>query len=105
MAARRLSMRKIKEVLRLHHDRKLSTREIAKSLTLARSTVSEYLNRAARVQLSWPLPTELDEASLEQRLFPAVIPIQSQDWPMPAREDLHRELKRKGVTLQLLWYE
>ena len=105
MAARRLSMRKIKEVLRLHHDRKLSAREIAKSLTLARSTVSDYLNRAARTQLSWPLPAELDEASLEQRLFPAVISMPSRDCPMPDMEALHRELKRKGVTLQLLWYE
>ena len=69
MAARRLSMRKIKEVLRLHYEKGLSAREIARSLDIGRGTIRNYLDRAQRAGLSWPLPSELDEASLEHRLF------------------------------------
>jgi len=61
MAARRLSMRKIKEVLRLHCENGFSARQIAKSLDISRSTIREYLDRAKRAGVSWPLPLELDE--------------------------------------------
>ena len=59
MAKERLSMRKIKEVLRLHFEHQQSTRQIAKSWDIARSTVKEYLERAEKAGLSWPLPAEL----------------------------------------------
>jgi len=105
MAARRLSMRKIKEVLRLHHEKRLSDREIAKSVQIGRSTVKDYLLRAQRAGLSWPLPSELDEASLEHLLFPCNHSIPPERRQMPSPGYLHQELKRKGVTLQLLWHE
>ena len=105
MAARRLSMRKIKEVLRLHFEKGLSAREIAGSLDIGRGTIRNYLHRVEQVGLSWPLPAEMDEAALEHRLFP-VIPIISQEKrQMPPMEYLHQELRKKGVTLQLLWHE
>ena len=75
MAARRLSMRKIKEVLRLHCEKGISARQIAKSLDISRSTIREYLDRAKRAGVSWPIPSGLDEASFEQRLFPPIHPI------------------------------
>ena len=59
MANRRLSMRKIKEVLRLTHHGKLSERQVAQSLNLSRSTVKDYRARAHRAGLSWPLPETL----------------------------------------------
>ena len=105
MAARRLSMRKIKEVLRLHYEKGLSTRQIAKSLGISRSTIREYLERAQQAGLGWPLPSELDEASLELRLFPSIHTVAQEKRQMPSPEYLHQELKRKGVTLQLLWHE
>ena len=105
MAGRRLSMRKIKEVLRLHHEVKLSAREIAKSVQVARSTIKEYLLRAQRAGLSWPLPSDLDEASLEHLLFPCPRLIAPEKRQMPSLDYLHQELKRKGLTLQLLWHE
>ena len=105
MAARRLSMRKIKEVLRLHFEKGLSDRQIAKSLDISRSTIREYLDRVERAGLSWPLPSELDEASLEHQLFPSSHAVPEEKRQMPSQEYLHQELKRKGVTLQLLWHE
>ena len=65
-----LSMRKISEVLRLRLEQKLSVRQIAGSCRLARSTVSEYLQRARTAGLVWPLPPEMTEAQLDARLFP-----------------------------------
>ncbi|NIS62491.1 MAG: IS21 family transposase [Proteobacteria bacterium] len=98
-------MRKIKEVLRLHYERDLSPRQIAKSLVIGRSTVQDYLRRAKQAGLSWPLPPELDEATLEHRLFPSTHCVPQEKRQMPSLEYLHQELKKKGVTLQLLWYE
>jgi transposase len=70
MPAKRLSMRKIKEVLRLKWERGLSNRQIAAACGVSRPTVSEYLRRTVEAGLSWPLPADLDEAHLEQLLFP-----------------------------------
>ena len=58
-----------------------------------------------RVGFSWPLPSELDEASLEHRLFPSIHAVAQEKRQMPSLEYLHQELKKKGVTLQLLWHE
>jgi len=98
-------MRKVKEVLRLYLERNLSTREIAQSLGIGRSTVHDYLDRAQKAGFGWPLPLDLDEASLEHRLFPSKVPIPSEKRQMPPMEYLNQELKKKGVTLQLLWDE
>ena len=105
MAKRRLSVRKIKEVLRLHYEKGLSTRQIAKSLGIGRSTVHDYVCRAEREGSDWSLVAELDETSLERRLYPPVACVTQEKRPMPSMEYLYQELKKKGVTLQLLWYE
>ncbi len=98
-------MRKIKEVLRLHHQKGLSARQVAKSLGIGRSTIQDYLRRAEQAGLSWPLPPELDDGTLEDRLFPCIQCAPQQKRQMPPLEYLHQELKKKGVTLQLLWHE
>jgi len=96
-------MRKIREVLRLK-DSGLSIRAIARACSIGRETVREYLCRASEAGLSWPLPDELSDETLEQQLFPLVIKIYGQrscpDWAL-----LHRELRKKGVTRRLLWEE
>ena len=66
MAKKRLSMRKIEEVLRLSFDGRLGIRAIAQ---ISPSTVGDYLRRARAAGLSWPLPPGLDEVALERRLF------------------------------------
>ena len=98
-------MRRIKEVLRLHFEHQQSARQIAHSCDIARSTVKEYLHRAEQAKVIWPLSGELDDATLENRLFPPAPLISSEKRQMPPMEYLHQERKRKGVTLQLLWHE
>ena len=105
MSQTRLSMRRIRELLRLKHELGRSHREIAGSLGIANSTVSEYARRAAAAGLSWPLPEGVDDAALEAALFPAPPP-SGVPRPEPDWRHVHRELRRhKGVTLQLLWLE
>ena len=104
MAGERISMRKIREVLRLKQEFGLSNRKIAKSCSVGRSTVSDYLSRASAAGLSWPLPPELDEAALERHLFPPPPP-PGDERPLPDWSEIHTELRRKGVTLALLWEE
>ena len=101
MPARRLLVRKIREVLRLKHERGLSHRAIAQACAIGVGTVSLYLQRTAQRGLGWPLPAELDDAVLEARLFRRAAP--AHDRVRPDCAYIHRELKRDGVTLQLLW--
>jgi len=102
-------MRKIKEVLRLKYSHDLSERQIARSCGISRSTVAEYLMRARAAGLSWPLPGELDEATIETKLFAhgsGKGRAAKGQPPMPDCEHIHRELQsHKHVTLQLLWQE
>ena len=97
-------MRKIKEVLRLYFDSGLRQRAISRCLKLSRTTVSDYLSRAAKSDLGWPLPETLTDQELERRLFPPVVTIPSERL-IPDWSEVHIELKRKGVTLMLLWEE
>ena len=97
-------MRRIKELLRLAAAGR-SQREIARALGLANGTVSGYLKRARRAGVVWPQAAEWDDAALERALFPPPpeVAAESRGWPDFAW--VHRELKRKGVTLFLLWEE
>ena len=79
-------------------------RAIARACRVGVGTVSEYVRRAARAGLEWPLPEELDEAALEARLFSSAGP-GSRERVVPDVERIHQELKRVGVTLHLLWEE
>ncbi|SOB75365.1 Homeodomain-like domain-containing protein [Marinobacter sp. LV10R510-11A] len=98
-------MRKIKEVLRLKWERKLSNRQIAAACGVSRPTVSEYLRRTVEAGLSWPLPADLDEAHLEQLLFPPPPDLPAQIRGIPDWQKIHEELRGKHVTLFLLWQE
>ena len=101
---KRLSMRKIREALRLSFEG-LSTREMALGLAIGRTTLREYLGRARDAGLSWPLPDALSDADLEHVLFPRRSADSSQPIPQPDWTYVHAELRRKGVTLSLLWQE
>jgi len=100
----RLAMRNVREVLRLSLDQGLSVRDVAASLGVARSTVSDHLRRSEKAGLSWPLPDDLSDSALEQLLFPRPPPA-SASRPLPDWKEVHKELRRKGVTLMLLWLE
>ena len=105
MPAERITMRTIREILRLKYECKLTNRKIAKSVSIARSTVGDYVRRAETAGLSWPLPEDLDDSKLTQILFNQ-IPHTPKDGRPPLNfSHVHKELKRKGVTLMLLWHE
>ncbi len=97
-------MRKIRDVLRLSLAEGLSPRLVANSPAVPRMTVRRYLDRARLAGLSWPLPEGMDDRQLEERLF-APAPLPSVTRPVPDWAEVHRELRRKDVTLQLLWFE
>jgi transposase len=104
MPGERLSMRKIREVLRLGH--RLPQRVVAQSLGLSQSSISGYLSRARRAGLSWPLPEALDdEGQLEALLFPPAPDVPTDQRRVPDWAMVHRELRRPNVTLALLWEE
>jgi len=105
MPAKRLPMRKTREVLRLSWGLGLTSRQVAASLGLARSTVAEYVRRAEEAGLSWPLPPDCDDFILERRLFPPTPLIATVDRPLPDWTGVAREMTRKGVTMFLLWHE
>jgi len=71
LAAKRLQMRKIREILRLKHEVGLPLRSIARAVHASIGTVSEYLSKAKELGVSWPLPTEVDDEQLEAVLFPS----------------------------------
>jgi transposase len=102
-AKRELTMRQLRQMLRLHHDG-VRTREIARTLGVARSTIQDNLKRAAAAGVSWPLPAGFTDDELERRLFVRSALSSGQrrrvepDWAT-----LARELKRPGVTLMVLW--
>lgn len=104
MAQKRLSMRKIAEILRLKYEVKLSHRQIGQSCGVSASTVSECVTHAKAAGISWPLPEGINDEALEARLYPKQAggsrrrEIAPPDWPQ-----VHQELRRKGVTLSLLW--
>ena len=101
---KRLPMRKIREALRLRADG-FSGRQVAQSLAVGRATISEYFRRADVEGLRWPLPADLSDAELERRLFPYSRGEARRAVPQPDWAYVHAELRRKGVTLSLLWEE
>src|SRR5215510_1583036 len=96
----RLSMRQVREIMRLKDEQRLPHRAIARACGVGLGTVSEYCRRAQQAALSWPLPAEWDDAQLEARLFQRVGDLIGVPRPRPDMAWVHRELKRPGVTLQ-----
>ena len=101
---KRLPMRKIRDVLRLSAEG-LSTRQIAASLAIGRTTLRGYLDRATELGLGWPLPAEMSDTDLERCLFHRAHQNTQRIETQPDWSYIHRELRRKGVTLSLLWEE
>ena len=105
MPGKRLSMRKIKEILRLRFEVGLSQHQIAHSCGMGRTTVREYLQRAKRAGVSWPLPEAMTEENLEALLFAPPPATPGVTRPLPDWQQVHEELKGRGVTLFVLWEE
>ena len=106
MPTERVAMRRVREMLRLSRDGGLGVREVARRTGVAPSTLREMARRFERSGLAWPLPLDLTDTELESRLYGATGKKQGHrrvaepDWAV-----LNREMKRKHVTLQILWDE
>src|SRR5450755_267472 len=103
MPAKRSAMRKIREVLRLKFEARLSHERIAGVTGISKGAVTKYVQRAQEQGLGWPLPADFDDSGLERLMFHKAAPCE--DYAQPDFAHIHQELKRKGVTLQLLWDE
>ena len=95
---------KIREVLRLTFGEGLSRRQVSASAGVPLTTVSDYVGRAVLAGVGWPLPADLDDHGLEALLYPPGPPSAAAR-PLPDWAYVHKELRRKSVTLQLLWLE
>jgi transposase len=107
MTNRRIDMRKIRDVLTNHFDRRFSNRKNATIVGMNHTTIAEYLERFNKAGLSWPLPTEMDDATLEGLLFlkpSTAVPTESAANPIDFAE-IHEELKKQGATLTTLHAE
>lgn len=97
-------MRKIRDVLRYRNSTDLSLEAIARALKLSKGVVAKYLKLAAETGLGWPLPDDLDDGTLERRLY-CQPTAKASAFVEPDHATIHQELKKKGVTLTLLWEE
>jgi transposase len=105
MPAKRITMRKIRDVLRLRLAVGLSIRQIKASTKVSLGSIQKLLTRADELGLSWPLPPELDDSQLARLFYPGADTTPSSHHQVPDWSAIHQELKRKGVTKQLLWEE
>ena len=103
MATERLTMRKIREILRHKWALGRSHRDVATSLSVSIGAISAAEQRARRAELDWTTVESLSDEALELRLYGVVTSDRHRSLPDPAT--LHTELKRQGVTLQLLHHE
>jgi transposase len=101
----RSAMRKIRDVLRLTYGEGLSRHQVSAATGVPQTTVVECLARARAAGVTWPLPDGMDDRALEGLLYRRAEVPPAKRRPTPAWADVHRELRRKGVTLQLLWME
>jgi transposase len=98
-------MRHVKDILRLKHVNQLSVREVARSCGLPVSTVGDYLQRAEAAGLTWPLPEGMADSELQAKLLDGSVDEATPAKEVPPWPQIHEQLRRKGVTLYLLWQE
>lgn len=99
-------MHRLREILRLQFVCGLGQKKIARALGIGDGTVSQYQAAARKAGVSWPVPADVDDGALEDRVFGQGRRPSSRSRPLvPDWAEIHRELRRTGVTLQLLWSE
>jgi len=99
MARKRLSMCKIKEILRLKWESRLSVRGIAGASSVGKEMVREYLRRASETGLSWSLPEGVSDTELECLLFPSVGILTYRERKHPDWAKIYQELTKKGLPV------
>ena len=105
MSAKRIAMRKIKEILRLSLAAHLSVRQIKSSTHVSLGAIQKILTTAREHNISWPIPDDWDDQVLMEKLYPKPLPRRCSRYEEPVWFDIHQEIKKKGVTMLLLWEE
>jgi len=105
MSAKRTAMRKLREVLRLSYSAGLSIRKISASTKISIGSIQNILKLAVQLKITWPLPEDWDDQTLALKFYPRSDAQPSAKFQDPIWTDVHMELKKKGLTKQLLWEE
>lgn len=105
MPNKRLPMRPLREILRLRLDARLSLRQIKNSLKLSLGVIQKVCHKAAELELNWKSIELLDDQQLVQLFYPSTTDNKPSEQQPPDFSEIHRELRRKGVTKYLLWEE
>ena len=103
MSAKRTAMRNLREVLRLSYSAGLSIRKISASTKISVGSIQNILKLAAQLNITWPLPEAWDDQVLALKFYPRSDAQPSTKFQEPIWTDVHMELKKKGLTKQLLW--
>ena len=104
MAKKRMKMKKVREIFRLHFDCKLSNQQIADAIRKSKGSVFNCLSRFREAGLEWPLPEQMSDSRLEERLY-SESSLNKNEVLKPDFKRIHQELSRPHVTLELLWEE
>lgn len=101
---KRTAMRKIRKVLKLHFDKKLSNQQVADALRISKTNVFNTLSRFEESEITWPIPEDMTDAELEAVMYRKE-PSKEKEGILPDCEYIHAELSRPHMTLELLWDE
>ena len=105
MPTKRITMRKLRDILRLRLQAQLSLRQIKDSLRLSLGAVQKVASKAQALQLDWQAVERLNDQELAALFYPDADTRASHRLEVPVFADIHRALSRKGMTKQLLWEE
>ena len=105
MPTKRLSMRKLREVLRLRLSAQLSVRQIRDSLRISLGVIQKIIRKADELKLDWPAVDKLDDQQLARAIYPDSDVRTSGSFELPDWSDIFKELRFKNVTKHLLWEE
>src|SRR5205823_1668331 len=104
MPTPRITMRQIRQALRLHLEAGLSHAQTGRALGIPKATVGKFARLARAAGVDWAIAQTLSDEDLESRLYRPAVPRAARHLE-PDYSYIHQELKRPGVTLQLLWEE
>lgn len=105
MAGRRVKVRFIRQILTYRLDTGISAEQTARALKVSKGTVINTVKRFSQSGLPWPLPSDLSDSVLENRLYPPLHGTDVADSALPSQSYIEQELAKKHVTLQCLYDE
>lgn len=106
MPRKRISMNKIRELIRLHEVAKLGQRAISRALSISRPVVKDYITKFEKTGLSYQAISKMDDDTLLQTITDTVRVNNDRYNTLQQQFDtISKELKRTGVTLERLWHE